>query len=424
MPTMQISKKGTEALLWIKEKNEYARPTLAEYEHAKENNFTFNLMIGTRVVATENEAIVLEVHIGDTWIDSDTDLMVNHVISASLTSSSLMVKRFELTPARKCNKFLDTSNFIMPTTFLGKVLHGSKLYRLDNPASDTDYKGVFLPALRDCVLFRAQHNSQSKEGTGSEKTEFEQFSLQDFLRFASNGEDVAITMLTAKDGDVIEDSEIFSYLRANRKMFYTKHMRGQMGYAKGQALKYCLRADRMECVEKVIAVLEGIQKRGVTRLLQCWDELPDGQHIRRYVSDNNRDSLDKRVYEVVGKGLSATISPEYALEILRNTRESYGARVKNAKAMGGKDMKAISHSFRVGYQLKHIFEDGDFSFPLPETDLIRAVKEGRLNYVGDKLDEKLNDLMSKVEDLSEKSNLPNKVDHNFVDQIVLKAYNF
>ena len=352
------------------------------------------------------------------------ELMVNHVISASLTSSSLMVKRFELTPARKCNKFLDTSNFIMPTTFLGKVLHGSKLYRLDNPASDTDYKGVFLPALRDCVLFRAQHNSQSKEGTGSEKTEFEQFSLQDFLRFASNGEDVAITMLTAKDGDVIEDSEIFSYLRANRKMFYTKHMRGQMGYAKGQALKYCLRADRMECVEKVIAVLEGIQKRGVTRLLQCWDELPDGQHIRRYVSDNNRDSLDKRVYEVVGKGLSATISPEYALEILRNTRESYGARVKNAKAMGGKDMKAISHSFRVGYQLKHIFEDGDFSFPLPETDLIRAVKEGRLNYVGDKLDEKLNDLMSKVEDLSEKSNLPNKVDHNFVDQIVLKAYNF
>ena len=196
----------------------------------------------------------------------------------------------------------------MANQILGKVLHGSKLYRLDNPGSDTDEKGIFLPDLRDCILFRAQHNSQFKQGEGSKKIEFEQFSLQDFLKFASNGEDVAITMLAAKDGDVMEDSAIFQYLRENRKIFYTKHMRGQMGYAKGQAQKYCLRADRMECVEKVIAAIEKIQKKGAARLFQCWDDLPDGQYIRRYVSDNNRDGLDKRVYEVVGKGLSAPIS--------------------------------------------------------------------------------------------------------------------
>lgn len=310
----------------------------------------------------------------------------------------------------------------MANQILGKVLHGSKLYRLDNPGSDTDYKGITLPDLRDCILFRAQHNSQFKQGEGSEKVEFEQFSLQDFLKFASNGEDVAITMLTAKDGDVMEDSAIFQYLRENRKIFYTKHMRGQMGYAKGQAQKYCLRADRMECVEKVIAAIEKIQKKGAARLFQCWDDLPDGQYIRRYVSDNNRDGLDKRVYEVVGKGLSATISPEYALEILRNTRESYGARVKTAKAMGGKDLKAISHSFRVGFQLKHIFQDGDFSFPLPETDFIKAVKEGRVDYLADKIDEKLNDLIVEVETLSQKSGLPEKVDQKFVDKTVLAAY--
>jgi len=310
----------------------------------------------------------------------------------------------------------------MANQILGKVLHGSKLYRLDNPGSDTDHKGIFLPDLRDCVLFRAQHNSQFKQGEGSEKVEFEQFSLQDFLKFASNGEDVAITMLAAKDGDVMEDSAIFQYLRENRKMFYTKHMRGQMGYAKGQAQKYCLRADRMECVERVIAAIEKIQKKGVARLFQCWDDLPDGQYIRRYVSDNNRDGLDKRVYEVVGKGLSATISPEYALEILRNTRESYGARVKTAKSMGGKDLKSISHSFRVGYQLKHIFQDGDFSFPLPETEFIKAVKEGRVDYLADKIDEKLNELIVEIENLSQESNLPEKVDQKIVDKMVLAAY--
>lgn len=307
-------------------------------------------------------------------------------------------------------------------TPLGTVLHGSKLYGLDNANSDTDYKSLFLPDINDCLLLRAPKNLQRKSGVGADKEEHESFALQEFLRLAANAEDIALTMLHAEPRHVIEDSLVFSNLRATRKLLYTKRMTGALGYAKSQVSKYALRADRMAAVEKVIVALEEARDFGAARLYQCWDSLPDGEHILRTTSDNNRDGVDKRIYEVAGKGLPATISPDYALDILCKLRDNYGDRVRAAKNIDGKDYKSISHSFRVGYQLKHIYEDGGFSFPLPESDFIRAVKEARLSYLDNKLDEKLNELITGVERAAEVSTYPARVDREWLDGIVLKAY--
>ena len=313
------------------------------------------------------------------------------------------------------------------------VLAGSKLYGLDGPDSDTDYKSVHLPDPRDCVLLRPCRNSQSKSGKGADKKEHESFALQEFLKLAANGEDIVITMLRAKldqfqypesDGPACQAiySQLWEGLHRDRRRFYTKHMRGAVGYAKSQCAKYGLRADRMETVEKVITALCAARDKGVGRLYQCWDDLPDGEHIVRTVSENNRDGVDKRIYEVAGKGLPATITPAYACDIMMKLRDGYGDRVRAAKAMNGKDLKALSHSFRVGYQLFHLYNEGSFSFPLPESDFIKDVKFGRLNYLDDNLDEKLNNLITQVEALAEASTLPEKVDSKWLDSIVLDAY--
>lgn len=306
-------------------------------------------------------------------------------------------------------------------TILAKVLAGSKLYRLDNANSDTDYKGLFLPPQEDCLLLRASRNLQQKSGEGAAKIEHESFALQEFLKLAANGEDVAVTMLHCADSDVIEGSSLWSTLRFNRSQFYTKRMVGSLGYAKSQSCKYAMRADRMAAVERVIALLEAAESKGVGRLSQCWDDLTEGEHVVKTESPNDRGA-DKRVLDVAGKLLPATITPAYALDILCKLRDNYGDRVQAAKSMGGKDFKSLSHSFRVGYQLLGVYERGGFTYPLPESDFIRAVKEGRLSYLDDKLDEKLNDLITKVEALAEASTLRARVNQTWLDQIVLDCY--
>jgi len=276
-----------------------------------------------------------------------------------------------------------------------------------------------LPPVNDCLLLRASRNIGTKSERNSVKVECESFALQEFLALAARGEDVAISMLHVDNRHVISGSPLFTYLRTNRARFYTSRMAGMVGYARGMAAKYALRADRMDTVVKVIAVLESLPP--TSRLAQWWDQLPTLPHTRFFENPADRGA-DKRIYEVCGKGLPATITPAYGLGIMEGLRDSYGERVKAARGTSGADLKAISHSFRVGYQLKHIYQDGDFYFPLPETDFIKAVKTGKLNYVDDKLDEKLNDLISEVERLAETSTYPESVDRTWLDRLVLEAY--
>lgn len=306
-------------------------------------------------------------------------------------------------------------------TTLATVLSGSKLYRLDHPGSDLDLKSVHLPALSDCLLMRAPRNVQRKEGEGAAKVEHESFALVEWLKLAANGEDVAVTMLHCQAEDIMVDSPTWTHLRANRSRFYTKHMRGALGYARSQACKHALRADRLEAVERVIAMLEAAQINGVARLGQCWEFLTEGPYVTKRVSEGDR-GLDKRVLDVAGKLLPATITPAYGLDILIALRDRYGDRVRAAKAMNGADMKAISHSFRVGYQLRAIFTRGTFSYPLSESAFLRDIKEGRLNYVDDRLDDRLNELITEVEQLAAASSYPEHVDQSWLDGIVLEAY--
>lgn len=302
---------------------------------------------------------------------------------------------------------------------LGKCVHGSRLYGLHSDSSDYDFKGILLPDLKDCVLMRATKHESHK--APEQNMEYEGFALQHFLRLSANAEDVTIAMLHAEGDKVIEDSDIYKFLRKNRAVFYTKRMTGALGYAKSMTLKYGYRADRMAAVEKVLKVLKLAQEKGVARLYQCWDDLPDGEHIYRGTDDKNNQK-DNRYYEIAGKKLQATVDVNYAVEIIEKVFNQYGDRVKIAKNMDGTDFKALSHSFRVGYQLYEIYKNGGFSYPLPQSQFIKDVKYGKYDYLEHQLDVKLNNLITEVEELSANSTYPDKVDQNWMDGIVLDAY--
>lgn len=302
---------------------------------------------------------------------------------------------------------------------LAKCIHGSYLYGLNGDTSDHDFKGIFLPDIKDCLLMQATKNETKK--IVEENSEYENFALQVFLRLCQNSEDITIAMLHADDSKLLVDSDIFKYLRENRSRFYTKKMVGALGYAKNMALKYGFRADRMKSVEKVLAALKKAESLGVAKLHQCWDDLPTGEYIERGV-DSRSNHKDNRFYEVAGKKLQATVAVSYAVEIMQALYDGYGSRVKIAKNMNGQDMKAMSHSFRVGYQLYEIYKNGGFTYPLPQTDFIKGVKYGKFNFVDDNLDVKLNDLITEVENLSAVSNYPEKIKKEWLDSIVLSAY--
>lgn len=85
------------------------------------------------------------------------------------------------------------------------------------------------------------------------------------------------------------------------------------------------------------------------------------------------------------------------------------------------DWKAVSHALRAGYQARDIYKDGYFEYPLKETEFIKAVKLGQLDYKKD-VSPVLEELVEEVEMLAERSKLPSKVDRSYWDRRLLDVY--
>ncbi len=117
---------------------------------------------------------------------------------------------------------------------LAKVLHGSRMYGLDGPNSDTDYKGIFLPPLDQLILMRASKNETYN--IKEDNAEYENYALQKFLQMCCNAEDITISLLHASPHHVITDSPVYKYLRENKEKFYTKGMIGGLKFAKNYGL--------------------------------------------------------------------------------------------------------------------------------------------------------------------------------------------
>jgi hypothetical protein len=309
---------------------------------------------------------------------------------------------------------------------LAKVTFGSHLYGTSIPTSDDDFRAVYLPTIQSLALQRAKDAWEDK---AEDDTSI--FSLQHFCRLASEGQSIAIELLSAPDSAVKITSPIWETLRANRKRFYTKNMHSFLGYAKTMAGKYSARIDRLNETADVLSSFEQFSSnrsldgsflwRDNARLSDIWNSLRLSLNAEKSVNERG-SSGDKRVYRVCGRELQATLAISHAWTIVKGIHDSYGERVRKARE-GQIDWKSMSHAFRAALQCKEIVETGDLHFPLKDAEWLRDLRLGKFNFLECGLDRKLDDLIAEVQAKMEKSDLPEKIDQKFLDSLILSAYN-
>lgn len=301
---------------------------------------------------------------------------------------------------------------------------GSHLYGTDTPESDQDFKGVFIPSQRDVILQRVQKSRRTTTGSATTKNaagdvDAEIYSMRYFLKLAGEGQTVAIDMLHCPDACLLETSAEWKFIRANRSRFYTKSMNAFIGYCRTQAAKYGIKGSRLGDVRKVIEFLDACGS--ADKISEVWDDLPEGEHIEKYEEDAATQA-DKRIYSVCSRKVPATCGIEYAKGVFAKYYESYGARAALAEQNHGIDWKAISHAFRAGLQLREILLTGDLKFPLADREFLKDVKRGSFHYLDDRIGEQLEELIDDVGVLSSASNLPESVDMEFWDDLLVRHF--
>lgn len=298
-----------------------------------------------------------------------------------------------------------------------KIICGSHLYGLNNPTSDVDYKIVSIPSKEDCYLNRIPRI----KSTTSQDEDVEIIPIQEFVKQACSAQTNVIDMIHAPESavDWCENWDMWRYIQANKTKLYTKRMKGILGFCVSQSQKYSFRIEKYnEISDLIYHINEWYNYNSDYKLSDIWDDINEGTYIKKSIEPESKNK-DRRCL-LVDKRIIQIYTPlTKVFETLESIKKSFGSRVKNAKKV---DWKSISHAFRIGYQLQHIYEDGGYSYPLPENDFLRKVKEGGFDYQKDEIGEKLQNLIDKCVHLGDTSNYPDEVDREFWDNVILKFY--
>jgi hypothetical protein len=309
-----------------------------------------------------------------------------------------------------------------------KMLFGSWIYGTNTPASDLDYKALYVPDAKDILLQRVRQTIvESTKVVKTAKNEpgdvdIETFALQQYLKLLMEGQTVAIDMLfTPSSFYQGEPSWEWQEIQANKHRFLHRGYSAFAGYCRQQANKYGIKGSRIAAVRAAIDFLE--KKPLESKLFEFKDEVDafvTGRDHTTITDWRHANGTAEKYLEVCNRKLSFHLPVKHALGPLRKIFDQYGARALQAETNEGCDWKALMHAVRIGRQAKEFLATGHIEFPRKDAAELLQIRTGQLPYaqVADMIEKGLEEM----EEASKKSSLPDQPDRGFADDLIRLSY--
>jgi predicted nucleotidyltransferase len=311
---------------------------------------------------------------------------------------------------------------------LVKAIAGSHLFGTNTPASDKDFKGVYLPSSEDILLGTAKSSINIKTNNSGLKNDkddvdVEFYSLQKFMQMLYEGQTVALELLWTPEDQIISTSPFWEELRSHRTELLHKKVTAFVGYCKTQADKYGVKGSRMGAAKKAIEFWKTRPKydRIGEHEIEFREELGDEEHIEFGIQETKMGPI--HYVEICNRKFQPTVKVEYALDALNKLYQSYGHRAKQAESNEGIDWKALSHAYRVCCQAIEILQYGKLSLPLRdgEREMVLSIKQSKVPFK--ELQPRLEMKLAEVLEWQKMSELPAEFDHQkWCKDFVMKVY--
>jgi hypothetical protein len=311
------------------------------------------------------------------------------------------------------------------------VKFGSTLYGTNTPASDVDYKGIFLPSKEDCFLLNASKLITYSTGKNDSKNtdediDIQLWSLQYFLQLVAKGETGALDLLFSfTHPEIIEyvDYRFERIFNHYDELFDVRDCNAFVGYAIGQAKKYGIKGSRLGKLKQVFRKTKSLGALTTTEFKKL-DDVIDVIVDTCYDKSLCFIKVINNVRSLVlnGKVHNGTIKLSEFCDGVGRDFEKYGDRTKQAELCRGIDFKAMSHAYRALVQMKELINTGKITFPLKERDVILDIKSGNKSW------KEMEDMISDgIEEIDKRLKDPNLIVYNkknktFIREFLLSFY--
>ena len=310
------------------------------------------------------------------------------------------------------------TNFKEPTEVM-RTVAGSRLYGTNNANSDTDFKAVHLPSVKDILLRpkRQMVKSTSSGGTdtnGADDVDVESFELQRYLKLASDMQTIPVELLFAEPQF---KSWTWDRIVENKHRILNRNTNAFVGYCKGQAVRYSMRGTRLNSYMEVVALLTRYAGTGA-KVQVVKDELLAIEGVKVIPKGEGGGPVD--YLDVYGRQTPMTVRIGEALKIYQKPVDEAGKRANNAQQANGADWKALYHAVRIAEQGVTLFKHGTIQFPCQNVDMLMRIRNGemQMDAVLDYFDIKAAELQM----IGDNSPLREKPDYEWIDNFVCTTH--
>ena len=317
-----------------------------------------------------------------------------------------------------------------------KTVAGSHLFGTDTPTSDMDYKGVFVPTDREILLGNYKESRSTTTGPEHSKNskddiDVELYSIKKFMKMLGRGDTAALELLFTPEDKIVEKTQAWDEIVRFRHLFLSRQVSAMIGYARQQANKYGIKGSRMGELSKMVEVLKKIEKTfdfQNPKLKHGWDQVIEGikdlDHVHQYTvtMSGNFENTEVPALNILGKKFDHHCTFSHVLQILTKIYKNYGQRAREAKKNNGIDWKALSHAVRVSIQGIELLNTGHITLPLKAEDrtLVKLIKAGKIDYK--EVAVRLEELLLELESAKLTSELPEKLEQSFLDEMVIDIH--
>ena len=341
---------------------------------------------------------------------------------------------------------LEKTNFI-----IFKAIVGSQLYGLNTPSSDTDIKGIYKFPLN--ILLKRGFQNQVND----EKNDQVFYEVSKFLNLVMSANPNMLELLYIPDEFVISCGIDYYLLRQERSKFLTKSIKNSLG---GYAIAQIKKARGSN--KKIVNPIDEIRKTPLdfcyiiqhnnTIPLNKW--LSDGCYLQNefglsnlndahnvYLMYHNQDKYTFRgLVDENSNELRLSSIPKELIgteKIIYFASENYSNYCKNYKEYWywmehrnesryisienhdkGYDGKNLMHCFRLLDMGIDAAKYGELIVKRPNREWLLDVREGKFEY--DDLIKQAEEKLKEMEELVDKSDLPDFIDDEFVDNLLLE----
>ena len=335
-----------------------------------------------------------------------------------------------------------------------KVIRGSHAYGTNLPSSDTDYSGIYIQSLDDIIGLKY------REQVNDSKSDIVYYEIRRFLELLTSNNPTVLELLNTPDDCIVYKHPVMDMILENKEKFITKNCRNSFGgYArqqisKAQGLNKKMNWEQSQVTrkgpldfcyviegQKTIPLIDFLKQNEIDQKYCGLSKIPHARDMYALFFDSNLESsIDFRgivvensnkirlsnipkdmqhtcvfYYNEDGYSMHCRKFKEYE-EWLKNRNTQRYVEIENhQQSIDGKNMM---HTRRLLDMAKEIALGQGINVRRPDAEFLISIRQGKVNL--EDLIQHAEDEIKEIDKLYAESNLPDNVDKNFVNDLLIE----